>query len=189
MFSRQGWCFSGSRARFLDRGRVLELWRSADPLKGTLWIPSDSLRRPTKREPCAEALTGKNTCFYLGAFGSVRGCLGASGWIHPRCTKHVKIRLLRLPGSVWEGLAASGSVLEALEVWERRGVPEDAFPRQGSRFQARGCVSSTGVAFSSPRSRFLDRGRKISTDPHGYSPRVPQTPLGGQLKENPAPKR
>ena len=33
--------------------------RSADPLKRTASVPSDSFRRFTKREPCAPALTGK----------------------------------------------------------------------------------------------------------------------------------
>ena len=52
-----------------------------------------------------------------------------------------------------------------------------------------GCISSIGVAFSGPRSSFLDRGRKISADPREGTPVVPQTPLGGRLKENPALER
>ena len=45
--------------RKCDRGRILEPQISADSQKGTLSVPSDSLRRPTKREPCVETLTGK----------------------------------------------------------------------------------------------------------------------------------
>ena len=37
---------------------------SAEPRKRTLSVPSDSLRRPTKREPCVETLAGKK-CFYI----------------------------------------------------------------------------------------------------------------------------